>query len=191
MPHVLCCASAERGILLLTAATPLSRTLSNIPAFSCVIHDCVMSPFAGHCGGVLWSRTFRFGRGQKQRGKRRGNRFVFILEHLPRLLLSRHPPQSSSSCHAPVPDPDDLLFFFIGWMTGGTAHALGTATVLTTEPLIAPTSAVTFLVTGKTLRQHHEIFVYGTLYMANYCGGGLAWAALQARSCDVLLQSCP
>jgi hypothetical protein len=191
MPHLSCCASAERGISLLTAATPLSRTLSNIPAFSCVIHDCVMSLFAGHCGGVLWSRTFRFGRGQKQRGKRRGHRFVFILE---------------SNCHAscfldillnPLPLAMILFltlltcFFFVGWMTGGTAHALGTATVLTTEPLIAPTSAVTFLVTGKTLRQHHEIFVYGTLYMANYCGGGLSWAAVQARSCDVLLQSCP
>ena len=80
MAHVSCCASAERGISLLTAATPLIRTLSDIPSFCCVIHDCVMSPFAGHCGGVLWSRTFRFGRGQKQRGKRRGHRFVFILE---------------------------------------------------------------------------------------------------------------
>ena len=67
-------------------------------------------------------------------------------------------------------------------MTGGTAHALGTATVLTTEPLIAPTSAVTFLVTGKALRQHHEIFVYRTLNVANYYGGGLAWAARHAHA---------
>jgi putative effector of murein hydrolase len=35
------------------------------------------------------------------------------------------------------------------WGQGGTAHALGTASVVASEPKTAPPSAVTFLVTGK------------------------------------------
>ena len=39
-------------------------------------------------------------------------------------------------------------FFFLSLATGGTSHALGTASVTASEPKIAPPSAVTFLVTG-------------------------------------------
>ena len=35
------------------------------------------------------------------------------------------------------------------WGQGGTAHALGTASVVASEPKTAPPSAVTFLVTGQ------------------------------------------
>ncbi len=81
--------------------TPLSHILGNIPHFPSVVHDDVMlccrhallvlgSCFthallmphlcvAGHCGSYLWSQAFRFGRGQKQRGKRRGHRFFAFL----------------------------------------------------------------------------------------------------------------
>ena len=42
-------------------------------------------------------------------------------------------------------------FFVLVGLPGGTSHALGTASLATAEPLIAPPSAVTFLVTGKAL----------------------------------------
>ena len=80
IPHISSGAYTARSVSLLShtprlpsqshTPTPLSRILGNMP------HLCV----AGHCGSYLWSQAFRFGRGQKQRGKRRGHRFVFILE---------------------------------------------------------------------------------------------------------------